>query len=695
MRIGRQIGLLIGLLLFLLVIAGGAGFYGTHILSSTLAYLAGPAWDTADDAMEGSIFIELEMLIINDLMDGIDPEQQKEKLGEARQESTIALQRMKDAGLIEEKRLRMLAKREDTYRAAEKVLLTRHDTYVDGRDRYDDHVQRFVAYNEFLEAEGDKAMEALERAPNRQTSWNGGLRARWQAADGGMEASIGLLTQLYYLARMEAGDDPQACQKEIEDALVFHENSFSEMLASGRFDFVLEEGENTWNGAGKTAADHYRSMFEDHRKLMQEYIGVFIARQEAVRAYNDQAKEMRGFLEDLEEQADQTVEGQIDAISGDVRRVYGSLGSILLVSLIICLVFGIMLTRSITNPIQRAADYMAMLAQGDFSQSLESDRQDEIGTMVRSLNEMARQLSEVFQTVFTSATGISQRGKDLRELSDRMATTVGQLTERASTMSVSSEEMSENMGTISSTSDNASEAIQMIATGTDQLSAASVEIASSASSVQMMAGEALSSAEHAGEQMHALSQSAENIGAIVSLIEEIAGQTRLLALNATIEAARAGTYGRGFAVVAGEVKSLASQTNEAAQDIYERVQGMQSHTGDAVERMKTVSEAVVRVEGAVGSISAAAEEQSASNKDIASHIQRTASGFADINTSIHEATSGTIRINRDISEMSEATGGIGDASQQLSNLSKELSEMGHGLEELLQRFEFAGGTRQG
>ena len=125
-------------------------------------------------------------------------------------------------------------------------------------------------------------------------------------------------------------------------------------------------------------------------------------------------------------------------------------------------------------------------------------------------------------------------------------------------------------------------------------------------------------------EMLRLAAAANRVGDVVNLISRIAAQTNLLALNATIEAARAGEAGRGFAVVAQEVKSLATQTGKATQDIAEQISEIQAATDQSVASIDKIKRKIAEVEQISATITNAVHTQDAATKDIARSVRSAA-----------------------------------------------------------------------
>jgi methyl-accepting chemotaxis protein len=155
-----------------------------------------------------------------------------------------------------------------------------------------------------------------------------------------------------------------------------------------------------------------------------------------------------------------------------------------------------------------------------------------------------------------------------------------------------------------------------------------------------------------------LSAAAQKIGDVVKLISDIASQTNLLALNATIEAARAGEAGRGFAVVATEVKSLATQTAKATDEIRQQIVSMQEVTTTAVSAIRNISTTIAEINDVTTAIAAAVEEQGAATREIARNIQHAAGGTSEVSSNI-------VGVSNASSEAGAAAGEVLNASDAL------------------------------
>ena len=206
----------------------------------------------------------------------------------------------------------------------------------------------------------------------------------------------------------------------------------------------------------------------------------------------------------------------------------------------------------------------------------------------------------------------------------------------------------------------ASNNVQEVAGATEQLTGSIAEIGVKTTETTSITRTAVEEAKRTDNTIQSLHQSAEKIGDVLKLIEDIAKQTNLLALNATIEAARAGEAGKGFAVVANEVKSLANQTALATEEISGQIEAMQAVTETAVQAMRRIDQTITQVDNIASNIAAAVEEQSAATQEI--------------NRSVHLATDGTQTVALVIAKVTEAAKETDQTANHVSDASKDLSQ---------------------
>lgn len=266
----------------------------------------------------------------------------------------------------------------------------------------------------------------------------------------------------------------------------------------------------------------------------------------------------------------------------------------------------------------------------------------------------------------TFAEESNQLGGKLKEVVRSMSSAASQLKGSAGALGQTASGTSEQAANASHGAETTSSNVSGVATATKDFSDSISEVANQVQRSAQMAGEAVARAQEANTTIQSLSESAEKIGEVVAMISDIASQTNLLALNATIEAARAGESGKGFAVVAGEVKSLASQTAGATEEISKQIEDMQLATRHAVEAIAAVGDSIQRIDHGTSTIAGTVEDQQDVVTKINANIQTAADGVSSVATSIAEVARGT-------QESSSAVVEIGNISTELSTIATELN----------------------
>ena len=309
----------------------------------------------------------------------------------------------------------------------------------------------------------------------------------------------------------------------------------------------------------------------------------------------------------------------------------------------------VVVNRRVIVPLHAIGEAMLKVAAGDLSADSGYDAsRDEIGALAGALNTFKQHAAEKIrieqlEQERNARTQERQRAIEayIEEFEKHVGDALLALGDASAQMRITSDDMTavsartntRVQGAVKAAND-ASMSVQGVASASEELSASVNDISRQAAHAAGIANRGVDQVRETDGTVLGLAKAAGRIGEVVDLISDIAGQTNLLALNATIEAARAGDAGRGFAVVASEVKSLASQTAKATEDIAGQVADIQTVVNEAVGAIKAIGGIIGQVNEVATAIAAAVEEQGAATAEITRNTQQAAVDTQDVSDNI-------------------------------------------------------------
>jgi len=399
-----------------------------------------------------------------------------------------------------------------------------------------------------------------------------------------------------------------------------------------------------------------------------------------------------------------------------VSWTYNVVGICIALGVLIGLGLAWLIGNGIANPIGRMTGVMGDLAKGNKETEVpDQDRKDEIGSMAQAVQvfkdnmienerlqaeqrdaevkaqeeekrradaerEGEREGTEKREREAAEATARTERidamiaafDSQVTKALEAVASAATEMQASAETMSATAEQTNHQATAVAAASEEATVNVQTVASSAEELSASIEEISRQVTQSNQIAQNAVNEAKQTNEKVEGLAAAAQKIGDVVSLINDIASQTNLLALNATIEAARAGDAGKGFAVVASEVKSLATQTGKATEEIGAQITAIQGATSEAVQAIQGIGGTIGQLGEIATSVASAVDQQGSATKEIANSVQ--------------QAAAGTQEVSGNIAQVTQAAGETQANAGQMLGATKELAQQGETLRQEVDKF---------
>jgi methyl-accepting chemotaxis protein len=356
-------------------------------------------------------------------------------------------------------------------------------------------------------------------------------------------------------------------------------------------------------------------------------------------------------------------EGKKAIATGHTQILISSM--VMAVVLMFCAVVGWVLTHLIVPPLQAAVVVLNQLAAKDLTGEVEVRSCDEVGEMSTAINTSITSMRDVLRTLTQSAETLSAAAEEMSTTSSQSRSSAEMQSSKTSQIAAAAQEMTATIGEISHNAETAAMASRESA---ETATAGGVVMQATAATMERIA-EATNSV---AKKMESLSHRSEEIGKVVSVIQEISEQTNLLALNAAIEAARAGEHGRGFAVVAGEVRRLAERTKGATEEIGGTIRSIQTETRETIEVMSHSRGAVEAGLSETTNARNSLEMIIHSSKQVEHQIHLIATAATEQTAASSEIAVSAGQISNIALESSHTADEAAEASQNLSQLANEL-----------------------
>ncbi len=438
-----------------------------------------------------------------------------------------------------------------------------------------------------------------------------------------------------------------------------------------------------------------RIAMADHRNAAMDYY------EENCMPYAVSLSEKLGEIQKgVRQRSDDAYARSIKGIDGIVSTFFVAVG------VVVIALIGIsrMIASGITTPLSRMVQLFDLLRKGDFRRSdlIDPHRGDEFGVMSQAIRDMRETIANLLKKTANSSEQLAASSEELTASAHQSAQASEQVAQSVTNSASSVVEQQQNVGeamesidsamvsignlnkTANVVADHATKANSQATTGSGAVDSAVSQIIS----VEKIVNDSAATVDKLGKR-------SQEIGQIVEAISGIAEQTNLLALNAAIEAARAGEHGRGFAVVSEEVRKLAEESQNAAQQIATLIGAIQADTTAAVDSMqkgtqavREGSESVQKLSETFEQIKEATDNVAAEAKNMVQELDTVSKATDKIRTNSLKIEEKSNHVSREMESVSAASQEQSASAEEIASASDELSRLAQDLQNSLQAFKY-------
>lgn len=366
--------------------------------------------------------------------------------------------------------------------------------------------------------------------------------------------------------------------------------------------------------------------------------------------------------------------------------------------IVLSLIFGILLTRMIANPINEVKKHLVEMANagGDLTQRLQVKSRDEVGQLSHEFNSMLASIQGIIKEVLKDSRLVADTSHELAEKAQQTSRSSEEIVLAVQQIAAGAETQVESISETSASMTQMSSGIQQISASTQEVTSSANlarEVAENGSktidqSIQKMES-VTTNVLQASDMIKHLNESSQAIGTVINVISGIAAQTNLLSLNAGIEAARASEHGRGFAVVASEIRKLAEESHQAAEQIAVMIKQIQEETNkvsafmiaetknvqagleaaqEAREAFQQIHASIETVTRQMTEVSAATVQMSAGTEEVLTSVGTVVQVAEDASNQTHQAQLAAENSREVMEQMAESISSMAEISQRLQSL---------------------------